>query len=613
MRHLLRQYHLPRHFYLLMAIALISLTMASIGIANGLHRILNAGQQVELGYRRIAATNAIMAIASDEETGQRGFILTGQERFLQPYLVARPRASLAWANLEQLAPSPDLRAPLQQMRQSFDEKSALNDRSIELARTVGISAGQRFIEKGEGQEKMEQLRRQSEAFIERDKMLLVQLKQDSEDAYRDALIQAIIASLAFLGAGALFSSAVQKARVAAGQSAAKAAAADQRFQATFEQAGAGMMLLSPDGSPIMVNAALCKMTGFSRSEFLSAAPFSPAHPTQLFGDNKLRQQFLARKVKNFRGESWTKAKDGSAICLQILISHILSPEGETAFHPALVLDVTNRRRAEDSFLESQTRLRTAQAELAHIGRVNDLGEMAAAIAHEVNQPLTAIVNYLSAGQHMLAALPCDTGELPSLMRRVSDQALRAGQIIQRMRSFVDRDKHAHKSEELDPLIEGAIELSRLGFAPSQVNIEYKPGAGNPTLHVDAIQIQQIIIILIRNAVEAFRSAGDLEKTLQIQVQSAQDDALNMVSIYLSDNGPGISAEEAGLIFQPFFSSKKGNLGMGLSIAKRLVEDHGGSLSLVAQDAGATFRLQLPITSRPTRKRAKSKAEPLQQG
>jgi len=589
-----------------MAIALISLIAASIGIANGMSRILAAGQQVELGYRRIAATQAIMAIARDEETGQRGFVLTGQERFLQPYLVARPRATLAWANLEQLPSSPQFRTYLKQMRQTFDEKSALNDRSIELARTSGISAGQRFVEKGEGQEKMEQLRRQSEAFIERDKMLLVQLKQDSEDAYRDAIIQAIIASLAFLGAGALFSSAVQKARVAAGQSAAKAAAADQRFQATFDQAGAGMMLLSPDGLPIMTNAAMCEMTGFSRSEFLSAKPSSPAHPAQLFGDNKLRQQFATGQVKNFRGENWTKAKNGSAICLQILVSHVSTPEGETAFHPALVLDVTNRRRVEDSFIESQTHLRTAQAELAHIGRVNDLGEMAAAIAHEVNQPLTAIVNYLSAGQHMLAALPCDTGEIPNLMRRVSEQALRAGQIIQRMRSFVDRGKHVHQSEELDPLIESAIDLSRLGFAPSQVNIQYKPGAGNPMLHVDAIQIQQIIIILIRNAVEAFRSAGDLEKMLQIEVQSTLDEALNMVSIYVSDNGPGISAEEAGHIFQPFFSSKKGNLGMGLSIAKRLVEDHGGSLSLVAQDAGATFRLQLPITSRPTRKRAKPK-------
>jgi two-component system sensor kinase FixL len=294
------------------------------------------------------------------------------------------------------------------------------------------------------------------------------------------------------------------------------------------------------------------------------------------------------------------------MCLQILISHVLTPEGETAFHPALILDVTDRRRAEDSFIESQTRLRGAQAELAHIGRVNHLGEMAAAIAHEVNQPLTAMVNYLSAGQHMLEKLPCDTGEIPGLMRRVSEQALRAGQIIQRMRSFVDRGMHAQKSEELDPLIDSAIDLSRLGFAPDQVSIQHKPGAGNPTLNVDAIQIQQILIILIRNAVEAFRSAGDAEKMLRIQVHSTQDEAANMVSIYVSDNGPGVSADEAGRIFKPFFSSKKGNLGMGLSIAKRLAESHGGSLSLVAQEAGATFRLQLPITSPPKRKKAKPK-------
>jgi two-component system sensor kinase FixL len=207
---------------------------------------------------------------------------------------------------------------------------------------------------------------------------------------------------------------------------------------------------------------------------------------------------------------------------------------------------------------------------------------------------------------MLAKLPCDTGEIPGLMRRVSEQALRAAQIIQRMRSFVDRGKIVHKSEELGPLIEGAIDLSRLGFAPDQVSIQHTLEAENTTLNVDAIQIQQILIILIRNAVEAFRSTGDAEKMLQIQIQSSQDNASDMVSIYVSDNGPGISAEEASRMFQPFFSSKPGNLGMGLSIAKRLAENHGGSLSLVAQDEGATFRLQLPIASPPKRKKEKPK-------
>ena len=606
MRHLLRPFSAPRHFYLLMAIALISLIAAAIGLANGFNRILTAGQQVELGYQRIAATNAVMAIARDEETGQRGFVLTGQERFLKPYLAARAQAAPAWRHLGQLTTRSDLQEPMRQMRRTFDEKSALNDRTLQMARTKGVVAGQRFIEKGAGQEKMEQLRRQSQAFIARDKMLLAQLKQGAEAAYQRALVQALIASLAFLGAGALLSSAARQARIAAGQSAAKAEAANQRFQATFEQAGAGMMHLSSAGRPVLVNAALCKMTGYSRSDFLSATPASPAHPAQLFGDKALRQQFLTKKVTAFQGERWTKTKNGSALCLQIIMSQVLTSGGETAFLSAMILDVTDRRQVEDSFIESQIRLRHAQTELAHIGRVNDLGEMAAAIAHEVNQPLTAMVNYLSAGQHMLAKLPCDTGEIPSLMQRVSEQALRASQIIQRMRSFVERGRQDHQSEELDPLIDKAIELSRLGFAPDQVSIEHKPGAGNPTLDVDTIQIQQILIILIRNAVEAFRSSGDADQVLHIQIHSNQDEGTDMASIYVSDNGPGISTDEADRIFQPFFSSKAGNLGMGLSIAKRLAENHGGSLAFVAQDAGATFRLQLPITSPPRRKKAKTR-------
>lgn len=597
---------MPRHFYLLMAIALISLIAAAIGLANGFNRILTARQQVELGYQRIAATNAVMAIARDEETGQRGFILTGQERFLKPYLAARAQAAPAWRHLGQLTTRSDLQEPMRQMRRTFDEKSALNDRTIQMARTKGILAGQRFIEKGAGQEKMEQLRRQSQAFIAQDMILLAQLKQEAETTYRYAIIEAIIASLAFLGTGGLLSTAAQQARIAAGQSAAKAEAADQRFQATFEQAGAGMMHLSSAGRPVLVNAALCKMTGYSRSDFLSATPASPAHPAQLFGDKALRKQFLAKKVTAFQGERWTKTKNGSALCLQITMSQVLKSGGEAAFLSAMILDVTDRRQVEDSFIESQNRLRHAQTELAHIGRVNDLGEMAAAIAHEVNQPLTAMVNYLSAGQHMLAKLPCDTGEIPSLMQRVSEQALRASQIIQRMRSFVERGRQDHQSEELDPLIDNAIELSRLGFAPDQVSIEHKPGAGNPTLDVDTIQIQQILIILIRNAVEAFRSSGDADQVLHIQIHSNQDEATDMASIYVSDNGPGISTDEADRIFQPFFSSKAGNLGMGLSIAKRLAENHGGSLAFVAQDAGATFRLQLPITSPPRRKKAKTR-------
>lgn len=458
----------PPAFYAMMIIALLGMGAAALGIVNGLDRLATAGRKVELGYQRIAALEAVLSVARDAETGQRGFLLTGRDRFLEPLQDAERRTPAIWAQVERLS-GPEETVHIMRIRKTFYEKAAINQESISLARTHGLARAQAFVDAGTGRAKMDALRAQVGTFIAAERSKLNALQADTQRAYQLALTQAVIGSIGLLIAGALLYAAMREARRAAGKSAAE------------------------------------------------------------LHDSRMRQRHL-------------------------------------------------------------------QDELAHIGRVNDMGEMAAAIAHEVNQPLTALSNYLSVGRRLAETGAKDQPDLPEILARANDQALRAGQIIRRIRGMVERRSPSLGLERLTPLIDAAVDLSRIGLARRQADIRYTPDPNAPAVLVDPVQFQQVLIILIRNAIEAVE-AGPSQK-LQITISEEHDAETGMWRIDVADNGPGMSADLVARIFQPFATSKPGNLGMGLSIAKRIMEQHEGYLRLTRHQGGATFSLYLPKGSKP---------------
>lgn len=580
-----------RGLYVLVIVALLTIFAATLLILRSLDRMHVASAEIAHRIKVKESAEQILSVAKDSETGQRGFLLTGEPEYLQPYVDARNRAAITWRSFESFSVDPQQAILRQQIRQSFAAKSAISAAAIASHRAG--QADKALANMGDGKRMMDRLRIQVARFQAHEARALAVAEHRSTSARRLATALTLVAALAFAGAGALMYAAVRRARADAGHEAQRASAADQRFKATFEQAGVGMMHIDREGRPILVNDAMCDMTGYSREEFVTATPESPAMPSNLFSNKARCDTLLGGEVDSYRHERLSRTKDGREIFLSSVVSSVRSGTGDILFLSAIISDQTDQHVAERNLRESQERLRRLQDDFAHAARVNDLGEMAAAIAHEVNQPLAAVTNYMSVANKIASGMS-DAGDLPDVLQRASEQALRAGQIVKRMRGFVERTTETRGVEHVGSLIDSAIELTMLGSDRDAVNIMHHGTADAAQICVDAIQFQQVLIILMRNAIEAFATAG-CAGMCQIDVRSSIDADAKTVIVDVSDNGPGLLPDVASDVFKPFVTSKPGNMGIGLSIARRLIDSHGGRLTMEDKAAtGATFRITIPF-------------------
>lgn len=248
------------------------------------------------------------------------------------------------------------------------------------------------------------------------------------------------------------------------------------------------------------------------------------------------------------------------------------------------LDITERKQA-------KARIEAMQSELAHIARLNELGQMSSAFAHELNQPLSAATNYLAAARRLLQ------GEAPPVARaldaidRADAQFTRAGEIIRRIRGFIGKGEPAHGRENVSVLIAEAAEIARVNPKHWDVELRLSVAAGLPAVHVDRVQIQQVLLNLVRNAFEAMEDSP----RKQVTVSAAPAAGAGLVELRVADTGPGLSPEVLGRLFQPFVTTKRDGMGVGLSICRKIIEGHGGRMwaEAAAEDGGAVFCFTLP--------------------
>jgi two-component system sensor kinase FixL len=225
-----------------------------------------------------------------------------------------------------------------------------------------------------------------------------------------------------------------------------------------------------------------------------------------------------------------------------------------------------------------------------------MGEMAAAIAHEINQPLTAISNYLSTGLYIIRqeSSTGHIGKLEELMSAASAQAIRAGDIVRRLRQFVGKGSGERRIERIDAVVDTASRLALIDAAPNGIEVERVAGAPDAEVYIDPIQIQQVVMNLLRNGVDAMMPLPD-GAPRRITITTDIVENAQTVLIKVADTGPGVAAASRARIFEPFFTSKAKGMGIGLSICRRLIEAHDGSIDIDEQDApGATFRISLPL-------------------
>jgi two-component system sensor kinase FixL len=229
-----------------------------------------------------------------------------------------------------------------------------------------------------------------------------------------------------------------------------------------------------------------------------------------------------------------------------------------------------------------------QSELLHASRLSVMGQMASTLAHELNQPLTAVVNYLEAARQLLGSEPEIGKKIGDLMQRAVAQAERAGGVIRHMRQFVSKGETERSRENVNTLVEEALAIALVGARQTGVRVTLELDRALPPVFVNSVQIQQIILNLARNAIEAMEAVET--RDLRIGTRLAGD----TIEISVADSGPGLAPEIAERLFEPFRTTKQSGMGLGLSISREIAEAHHGRLSGATRPGGGTeFVLTLP--------------------
>jgi len=278
-------------------------------------------------------------------------------------------------------------------------------------------------------------------------------------------------------------------------------------------------------------------------------------------------------------------RDGSTFPMELAVGE-MRVRNRRLFS-GFIRDLTERQHTE-------ARLQELQAELVHMSRLTAMGEMASALAHELNQPLSAIANYMKGSRRLLENSP---GESAILLRDAMDkaaaQALRAGEIIRRLRDFVARGESERRVEDVKKLVEEASALALVGAKDKGIRVHFQFDPRVDFVLADKVQIQQVLLNLMRNAIEAMEDTDNRE----LVVSTAQAPE-NLVAISVADTGAGISPEISAQLFQPFITTKRQGMGVGLSISRTIIEAHGGSIAPRPNPGGGTvFCFTLPAVAK----------------
>ena len=345
-----------------------------------------------------------------------------------------------------------------------------------------------------------------------------------------------------------------------------------------------MVIIDEKGRIISFSKAAERLFGFAEAE-LVGENVSTLMPSP---DRERHDGYLERYLKTGEkriigiGRLVTgRRRDGTTFPMELAVGE--TRIGHERVFTGFIQDLTERQ-------DYEKRLHTVQAELAHVSRVSAMGTLATSIAHELNQPLTAIANYVETASAMLAGSP-DEGTVDMIREALDEcakEAVRAGQIVRRLRDYISRGETERQVVSLARLVNEASALAFVGAGTQSVDLPVKIG-GDDLVMVDRVQIQQVILNLIRNAVEAMQHLAHGRLII-----SAIRREPGFIEVIVSDSGPGLAPEIAAHPFAPFHSTKATGMGVGLSISRTIVEAHEGRIWVDESPyGGASFHFTLP--------------------
>jgi PAS domain S-box-containing protein len=345
-----------------------------------------------------------------------------------------------------------------------------------------------------------------------------------------------------------------------------------------------------EGNCTFVNRSMKSITGWQAEDLIGRNQHQMLHHTHADGtphrsdECPVYQTFQSNEPRFVEDDLFWK-KDGSGFPVEYSSTPMHDHKGETVGSVVVFRDISERKQAEEE-------VRRHQAELAHMARLNTMGEMASGIAHELNQPLTAIATNAYASIQMLESGNMSNEKLADIMEKIGHQAERSGEIIRQLRQFVRKEQPQRCPLDLNELIEEVLMLLRPEVRKAGVTIQRNLDRSISKVVAQRIQIEQVILNLLKNAIEAMVNSNTETRNLVITTEMGGS---HSVIVSVEDSGPGISSEMRDALFDPFITSKKKGLGLGLSISQGIIEAHRGNLYLDSSSGeGATFRFALPL-------------------
>jgi PAS domain S-box-containing protein len=363
-------------------------------------------------------------------------------------------------------------------------------------------------------------------------------------------------------------------------------ASEERFRRYFDLGLIGMALTSPAKGTIEVNNELCRIFGYSRDELMRMRWPELTHPDDLPADLAHFERVIAGEQDGYVLDKRFIRKDGRVIYCTMAANCLRASDGSVDCFVALVRDISER-------LEAGDELRRARDELAHVARVAAMGELAASIAHAMNQPLAAMVMNGHAATRWLAMQPPNLREAVTAIDRIVADAHRAGEAIARIRGFVRRGETQRSSVDLHELLREVADMVESEARTRGVKVHIEPGerALAPVVG-DRVQLQQVVLSLVMNGIEAMATTPPSERFLRMQVRQ---DGPQMQRVAVRDAGIGVDPQERDRIFDAFYTSKTSGMGMGLAISRSIIEAHEGRLWCSPNvEGGETFSFMLPI-------------------
>ena len=352
----------------------------------------------------------------------------------------------------------------------------------------------------------------------------------------------------------------------------------------------GLRARDLDGRITYVNPAFCQMVGFSAAELLGQSVNAPYWPPELAEEYKKRQAIrLAGNSPPREGfESVFMHKDGTRFAVLIIEAPLINAHGEQTGWMSAFLDIREQRRVEELSRASQERLQ-ATARLAMVG------EMASLLSHELNQPLAAISSYASGSLNLLHDGTVATADIELAMRRIAGQAERAGKVIRSVHDFVRRRDQTRAAVQPQALFDAILPLVNLQARKLSVQVIIHVAPGSPAVRCDQTMVEQVLLNLARNGMQAMDHTDIRQRKLWLGVESSNHEAGRWLQFSVTDSGPGIAPEIEAQLFTPFFTTKTEGMGLGLSLCRTVVEQHGGTLRYAPHPPhGTVFTFTLPV-------------------